>query len=406
MENIIVDTNFEDKILEKDKIDIVLYHGYCSDGFGSAFIIWYYYKTNYSIEVADKIMYIPCHHQKNFQTFTPEFLQKIKDKNVIMCDFSYKYNQLVNIISLSKSFMILDHHKTAQAELINIPDNLKIFDMNRSGVGITWDYFYPNKPIPKFLAHIQDRDIWTFKLDKTDEFLAYFYEQDFNFKSWEKYLSDDNVEEAIKTGEKWLEYQKIIINKIIKRTSYVIQDINNQYTIVLYVNSPEFKSDIGNKLFYFYPFGDFSCVWDYSLYKDETYYSLRSTNDRYDVSIIAKIFGGGGHRNSSGLAFSGIKGCLPYEKINDYGLVDLFTQNNKGININTGESYVLFKTRNIMNEWFEEKYVNLIKRKYNYIWFIFQTDNQYIVIHRDEFSLSSGKIYDSEEFRKIFNLVI
>nr|AEX62254.1 hypothetical protein mv_R49 [Moumouvirus Monve] len=405
MDNINCADFFKNKVLEKDNIDVVLYHGHCMDGFGSAFIIWHYYKMNYGIEAADKIMFIPCYHQKDLQTFSSEFLEKIKDKNVIMCDFSYKYHQFLNIITLSNSFMILDHHKTAQVELANIPEYLKIFDMNRSGVGITWDFFFPDKLISKFLAHIQDRDIWTFKLAKTNEFIAYFNEQDFNFTSWEKYLLDDNVNEAILTGEKWLEYQKITINKIIKRTSYIIQNIKDQYTIVLYVNSPEFKSDIGNKLFYFFPFGDFSCVWDYSLYKDETYYSLRSTNDRYDVSTIAKVFGGGGHRNASGLAFSGMKGCLPYERINDYGLVELFTQNNKGKN-NNGESFVLFKTKEIMNEWFVEKYVNLIRRKYNCTWFIFGTDNKYFVIHRDNFNLSSSMIYNQEEFNKTFNLLI
>ncbi|AGF84884.1 DHH family phosphohydrolase-like protein [Moumouvirus goulette] len=394
---------FKNKVLEKDKIDVVFYHGYCSDGFGSAFVIWYYYKMNYGQTAADNITYIPCYHQKDLQTFSPDFLQKINNKNVIMCDFSYKYNQLLDIITLSKSFMILDHHKTAQAELINIPEHLKVFDMSRSGAGITWDFFFPDKPIPKFLAHIQDRDIWTFKLPKTNEFIAFFYEQDFNFTLWEKYLLEENVTEAIITGEKWLEYQKITINKIIKRTSYIIQNINNQYTIVLYANSPEFKSDIGNKLFYFYPFGDFSCVWDYSLYKDETYYSLRSTNDRYDVSTIAKVFGGGGHRNASGLAFSGIKGCLPYEKINDYGLVELFTQNNKGVDI-YNESFVLFKVKEIINEWFGQKYVDLIKRKCNYTWFIFETDKQYTVIHRDNFDLSNSVIYNLEEFNKNFKL--
>jgi len=41
-------------------------------------------------------------------------------------------------------------------------------------------FFYPNITIPKFLAHIQDRDIFTHTIAQTREFVAYFYEQEFN----------------------------------------------------------------------------------------------------------------------------------------------------------------------------------------------------------------------------------
>ncbi len=38
------------KVLNKNDIDVVLYHGNCADGFGSAFITWLYFK-NRSIQV-------------------------------------------------------------------------------------------------------------------------------------------------------------------------------------------------------------------------------------------------------------------------------------------------------------------------------------------------------------------
>lgn len=411
MDNISTTVNLSDppknSIFNKDQVDVVLYHGYCSDGFGSAFIIWYYFKTRYGLEVADKIMYIPCYHQKDLQNFSLEFLDKIRNKNVIMCDFSYKYHLLMEIINVSNTFIVLDHHKTAQIELSKIPNDLKIFCLEKSGVGITWEYFFPDKPIPKFLAHIQDRDIWTYKVPQTSEFITYFYEQEFDFNLWETFLEEQIVDKAIDCGSKWLEYQKIIMSKIIKRTSYVIQNVNNKLSIVLYCNSPEFKSDLGNRLLYHFPFGDFSCVWDYSLYKDESYYSLRSTNDRYDVSVIATQFGGGGHRNASGLAFSGIKGCLPFEKVDDCGLLELFSQSTKGtIDLGEKHSCILFKTKEIRSEWFEQKYTDLIRRKYtNYIYLAFEisdTDKNYTVFQNDKFSLDNITKYTLDEFSKIF----
>lgn len=352
------------KILNKDEIDVVLYHGSCSDGFGTAFIVWYYYKYLYGMDRVKMINFIPCYYLKDNQ-LSNNFIEKILGKNVLMCDFSYKYDQLLQIISSSKSFMILDHHKTAEEDLKQIPECYKIFDMNRSGCGITWDFFYANLPIPKFLAYIQDRDIWAKKLSETSLFVAYFYEQDFDFDLWEKYLDEEMVKEAINKGTIWLEYQNVLIDKIIKKTSYIIQEINNKYAIVLYCNCPKLKSDIGNKVFNKFPFGDFSCIWDYNLFRDQSYYSLVSTNDRMDVSQIALKFGGGGHRNASGIVFAGKVGCLPFKCIDDPGILSLLLYKTKGTFKfqNKCQSYTLFKVNEIKNEWLQEEYFDLIKRK-------------------------------------------
>ncbi|BCS82631.1 DHH family phosphohydrolase-like protein [Cotonvirus japonicus] len=407
MEFIVEKSIIEEEIFDKNKINVVFYHGHCSDGFGSAFIIWYYYKLNYGIEMANSIKYIPCYYQKDLVKLSSEFIEQITNKNVIMCDFSYKYNQLQQIISASKTFMILDHHKTAESELKNIPDNLKIFDMNRSGVGITWDYFFPNQLIPKFLAHIQDRDIWTFKIPRTSEFISYLFEQDFNFSRWEKFMDETNVDKAIEIGRKWSQYQKIMFEKIIKKASYVIQNIDGKLSIVVYCNSSEFKSDIGNKIFNHYPFADFSCVWDFCLYKNETNYSLRSTNNRYDVSVIAAKFNGGGHRNASGLSFTGVVGCLPYDIMNDYGILELFTHNYQGITKINGfdQICVLFKPREINSRWFKPKYFDLLRRKFNTCnYFVFETETkQYLAIcNKEIYNADNNLIFSSDEMIKFF----
>ncbi|XWV26010.1 DHH family phosphohydrolase-like protein [Tupanvirus soda lake] len=395
--------NLANKVLDKNNVDVVLYHGSCSDGFGSAFVVWLYYKRLYGLERAKSIQYLPCYYQKENQSFTSEFLEKVTGKNILMCDFSYKFDQLMQLISVAKSFVILDHHKTAKADLdrAEFPASLKIFDMNRSGAGITWDYFFSDQPIPKFLAYIQDRDIWTKKYPETSEFVAFFYEQDFDFELWEKYLDDAMVNKAIDTGRSWLEYQKVIINKIIKKTSYVIQEINGQYSVVLYCNSSELRSDIGNMVFKELPIGDFSCVWDYNLYTDQTNYSLRSTNDRYDVSAIASKFGGGGHRNASGVMFSGMVGCLPFNKIEDPGVLQLLLHGTKG-NIDFAEtenSFVLFKVKEIREEWLKPDYFDLIKRKTqdcNFI--VFETPSQSVDLDK-----KTGDIIPLREYNMFFN---
>src|SRR5436190_5043526 len=107
------------KQFDRDNIDVVLYHGSCHDGYGSAFVVWLYYKRKFGLDRANSIRYLPCYYQKEAE-LSPEFLEKMAGKNILMCDFSYKYNQLLQLIAIAGSFMILDHHKTAEADLKEI----------------------------------------------------------------------------------------------------------------------------------------------------------------------------------------------------------------------------------------------------------------------------------------------
>jgi oligoribonuclease NrnB/cAMP/cGMP phosphodiesterase (DHH superfamily) len=54
-------------------------------------------------------------------------------------------------------------------------------------------------------------------------------------------------------------------------------------------------SDAGNLMAQGEPFA--ACYWDTP---NGRVFSLRSTDDGMDVSLIAKSYGGGGHRNASG----------------------------------------------------------------------------------------------------------
>jgi nanoRNase/pAp phosphatase (c-di-AMP/oligoRNAs hydrolase) len=62
-----------------------------------------------------------------------------------------------------------------------------------------------------------------------------------------------------------------------------------------------FASELGNQLCLDYPEAEFSIC--YADHGDKRKFSLRSVGD-FDVSAVAGIFGGGGHRNASGMAVS------------------------------------------------------------------------------------------------------
>lgn len=139
---------------DKNKTDYVIYHGGCCDGFASAYSIWKYFKLNDEKQL-DNIIFYPAKHN-TFHNTHPD----VYNRNVVICDFSYNKNLLLKMIKQANSLIVLDHHKNAENELESIPDKNKIFRMDKSGAVITWEFFFPNISVPKFIKYIEDRDIW------------------------------------------------------------------------------------------------------------------------------------------------------------------------------------------------------------------------------------------------------
>ena len=97
---------------------LCIYHAFCADGFGAAWIV--------RRALGDGVEF----HAASYGQEPPD----VTGRDVLMVDFSYKRPVLVQMAAKAKSILILDHHKTAQADLVDLPDNVQtIFDMERSG---------------------------------------------------------------------------------------------------------------------------------------------------------------------------------------------------------------------------------------------------------------------------------
>src|SRR5438034_364114 len=95
---------------------LVIYHGECTDGFTAAWA----FKTLRPLTTAT---YAPAHHGD-----TPP---EVTGKEVYILDFAYPRAQLLRMHDQAASVLVLDHHKTAQADLEGLP--FCVFDMDRSG---------------------------------------------------------------------------------------------------------------------------------------------------------------------------------------------------------------------------------------------------------------------------------
>lgn len=271
----------------------VIYHKACLDGFASAYIIWKL--------LGNKPKYIPI----SYYDEPPD----IKNSRIIVCDFSFDYNTTKNYIKNNIEFYNIDHHKTAIDNLKKIKNDYKYFDIDHSGAYLTWDYFFPNKEMPKFIKLIEDYDLWKFNYEDTEKFILALNQLPFNFKLWEKLEDPKYLKKLIENGGKLLNYRNSLINIIIKSFKIKSQIIDNIKYKIAYLNSNLFKNELGNKIVTEYDC-DFSVIYNYDDNKKITKFSLRSMDNKTDVSKIAKLLGGGGHRNAAGITKSGLHNSI------------------------------------------------------------------------------------------------
>ena len=256
-------------------VDLVIYHKNCTDGYSAAYAA---YKL-----LGSKAKYIACSHGDD----PPD----VTGKNVAICDFSFNNSLTKELISKANTLVILDHHKSAVVELHDISEAK--FDMNHSGAILSWNFFHPGKDPPKFLLYVQDRDLWAWELPYSREFSKSFDMVPFDFEEFEKFEDESVFDDAIKRGSYILAYSKVVIKKICDSAEK--RKINGLSALV--VNSSHWMSEIGARLA---PKCDVAVIWYWDHKSKKTCVSLRSFHDNIDVSELAKIYKGGGHKKASG----------------------------------------------------------------------------------------------------------
>lgn len=152
---------------------ICIYHGNCADGFGAA---WAVRKALGDIEF----------HPGKYGEVPPD----VEGKDVVMVDFSYKRPELLTMAEKANTILIIDHHKTAAENLVDLPHNVICkFDMEHSGAVLAWNYFFPEESPPPLLLHIEDRDLWRFSLENTRQIQANVFSYPYDFQVWDELMS-------------------------------------------------------------------------------------------------------------------------------------------------------------------------------------------------------------------------
>ena len=294
---------------------LVIYHANCADGFTAAWAVRQAMDANFHAGVHG------------------EAPPDVAGRDVILVDFSYPLAQLVDMAQVARSILVLDHHKSAEAELRsgevkvgtigqaelkaarivrldNLPDAREawlhyeetatvldgvvcaFFDMDRSGAGIAWDFFHPGKARPALADHVEDRDLWRFALHGTREIQSALFSYPYRFEVWDE-LMQAPVFELYQQGlciERKHHKDVAELVAVAKR-----QMVIGHYEVPVASLPYTLASDAGHLMAQGQPFA--ACYYDKA---GGRVFSLRSADDGVDVSEVAKLYGGGGHARAAG----------------------------------------------------------------------------------------------------------
>lgn len=289
------------------KYNYIIYHRNCYDGYTGFYL---FMKTK--LWTKDVIIYPDVPSAKK----PPP---SVEGKDVIIMDVAYKPDIIKTIASKAKSVLFIDHHVTIKNEVDSLNmDNLEvIYDVNKSGASLVWQYFYPGKPLPKFVEHIEDNDIGRWSDPNTLHFMAgleVHYKPNPNMhilKEWDSLLNDSTVNQLIEKGKQYNVYKNYLTDKNAKKYSLVhfpsdklkkdFPHIKNKYIVAVTSGGCPTVSLLGKKIVETVDC-DFCMVINYIVKRKLWVCSMRS--NKADVGTIAKVMGGGGHKFAAAFSFS------------------------------------------------------------------------------------------------------
>ncbi len=259
----------------------ILYHGGCPDGFGAAYAAWK--------KFGDTADYVPVKHQTPFPTH-------IKGKELYLVDFCYDKATMDTLVAQSKTLTVLDHHEGVE-EVVKAMPNF-VYDAERSGVGIAWEFFHPGTPLPAFFAIVQKADLWKALTDEERAIVSYTYAQPFHFDIWNEHVRrvEDQAERAkiVERGSAYREYFDLLVHQL-KAGAELVEF--EGHTVYLIPGEKMFISELGNQLYKERP--PFALV--VRAGTTGLRVSLRGDGS-VDLTKIAAKYGGSGHPQSA--AFS------------------------------------------------------------------------------------------------------
>ena len=223
---------------------------------------------------------------------------------VFMVDCSVSSSDMQYLMENNKEFIWIDHHAKkiwdTYKEIGKDIKGLRDTDSEHSACVLTWVYLYPDEPIPEVLLLIEDMDIWKWKLKDTDAVNIALFNDHRDRKQLNMFMDNWSIAKKVVISNGNL-YIKMRDDQVDFMVSNLIQKITFHGLRAGVVNSPIHTSFVGHEMLKRNEDIDIAIIW-YAI-DDTIRVSLRSKG-YVDVSKIAGLYGGGGHKHASGFTLT------------------------------------------------------------------------------------------------------
>ena len=219
------------------------------------------------------------------------------DREVVIADFSFSFEEMEEIHKKAKSVVLYDHHKSA-LPLVKLP--YCHIDESECGASLMLKKLCASGMSPRleaFIEYVKDHDLWLFKEDCSKAVRLFFRSYPIELKSVEKIL-DFGIPHWGELGKPILRYQENLVNSIVDKSKKIT--LARKYEVpVAQCSLSNLISEVGHQLALKSDCGIGCTYFDND--EGQRIYSLRSLQN-VSALPIAQYYGGGGHDHACGFS--------------------------------------------------------------------------------------------------------
>lgn len=269
---------------------LCIYHIADHDGKGSAAIVGSLFKD---------VEFFGYDH--NMQ---PPYDLVAKHDKIVICDIALPIDFMFEI-NETKDLIWIDHHISVineYDEKMKTGKYKEIKGIRRVGtaaIELTWEYFYPDKPVPEGIRLLALNDIFNLNSDRVRPFEYAMQSLGVNRPNssiWAKLINNElNIDELVEKGKSILSWIHVRNYRLVRGLAF-----ESRYNGLkcICANMPQGYSEFFDSV---HDIADYDFMVNFYMDKNNKWkMTFYTSKDNVDVSKIAAEFGGGGHQKAAG----------------------------------------------------------------------------------------------------------
>jgi len=239
-------------------------------------------------------------HEINYGDAIP--WEEMAGADLYIVDFSLLPADMARALGQQSNVVWIDHHQTAINQLYPTYESLPgIRSMEQAGCRLTWDYLFPHDAAPNAVYYVADRDLWRFDIEETKPFCAALAHHDWpaDDEQWQ-ILLDKLLDGMHWASERLVTEGDLILDVVAAERKRALADayetrFHGYRTLA--INRPG-TGELGEDI-YRQGYDVAYCYVERPL-EGRLIRKVSLYSPTVDVSHLAQLYGGGGHRAAAG----------------------------------------------------------------------------------------------------------